>query len=85
MEHRHQCDQYTCKHEHVKFCTKCFKPYCEDCGKEWRETEYIYYPNTIWYGRTYPTLSTLLNGSVSSSTVTNLPPDTQVSFTCNHN
>lgn len=29
----HNCD-HGCKHENVKYCDKCQKVYCKDCGKE---------------------------------------------------
>ena len=33
----HQCEQKDCKHDEVKFCTRCQKVYCMKCGKEWAE------------------------------------------------
>jgi len=33
----HECEKRECKHANIKFCPKCLKPYCVDCGKEWEE------------------------------------------------
>jgi len=40
---KHDCSG-ECKHNKLKFCVKCQKAYCEECGKEWPEKEYISYP-----------------------------------------
>lgn len=38
----HHCE---CKHENIKFCKKCQRPYCVDCGQEWYEQSLSYtYP-----------------------------------------
>jgi hypothetical protein len=47
MEHCH----HDCKHESIKFCSKCQKAYCEKCGREWEDKctlnhYYPYYPIT---------------------------------------
>lgn len=48
----HVCSGKQCKHEHVKYCDKCQKCYCEDCGMEWPQkgdTTYIpYYPQPYY-------------------------------------
>lgn len=31
----HHC--HDCKHEDIKFCPQCQKPYCVDCGREWTD------------------------------------------------
>lgn len=44
-EHKHKCE---CKHEHIKYCAKCYKPYCVNCGQEW-ELPSAYVPYYPWY------------------------------------
>ena len=46
MEHCH----HDCKHESIKYCSKCNKVYCEKCGREWEDKCALnhYYPYT-WY------------------------------------
>lgn len=34
----HKCRVKGCKHERIRYCVKCGKPYCENCGKEWEDT-----------------------------------------------
>jgi hypothetical protein len=34
MNHQHHC---ACRHEHLRLCSSCKVPYCQDCGKEWAE------------------------------------------------
>lgn len=46
--HKHHC---ICTHENIKYCKKCQRPYCVDCGMEWY-TQSGYYT----YANTYPTL-----------------------------
>jgi hypothetical protein len=57
----HQCS-HGCKHERLKFCDKCKKVHCLDCGTEWPKQEVITYPvyphvspnpwkpYDVWYG-----------------------------------
>lgn len=33
----HDCCKQECKHTNVKFCSKCLKVYCVDCGREWED------------------------------------------------
>lgn len=33
----HECCQVDCKHADVRFCAKCCKVYCVDCGREWED------------------------------------------------
>jgi hypothetical protein len=41
---------HDCKHENVKFCDKCQKVYCKDCGKEWPQIVPCYNPMIIYEG-----------------------------------
>lgn len=51
------CD-HDCKHKNVKYCEKCGKVYCEDCSREWPESQpYYVYPwayQTQWPWTAYP-------------------------------
>jgi hypothetical protein len=61
--HQHKCD-HGCKHKRVKYCDKCQKCYCLDCGMEWPQqqgsTIYTYTvvvpasPSVPWYVPRYP-------------------------------
>lgn len=42
----HHCE---CPHERIKYCKICCKPYCLDCGQEWGNSGYTYYPCQITY------------------------------------
>lgn len=49
----HECEKKECKHEHLKFCPKCQKLSCVDCGKELQEKCTLnhypnYYPYSPW-------------------------------------
>ena len=44
--HNHEC-----QHGNIKFCKKCQKPYCEECGREWEEKCLL--NHNWWY--VYPT------------------------------
>ena len=67
--HCHRYSQLTCQHEHVKYCSTCKVCYCEDCGKDFPEKEYIYqyYP---WYTTTTPYIQPLSWPAWSSTTCT---------------
>jgi hypothetical protein len=75
----HKCHECECKHETIRFCRHCNKPYCVDCGKEWEEPctrSHNYYP---WYGGyiytdytkpNYATTTTVYNTSNATPTYT---------------
>lgn len=45
----HDC-KCECKHKKVRYCSKCQKVHCIDCGKEWHEqTTVWYHPNSYSY------------------------------------
>ena len=44
MHKHHYCE---CQHDNIRFCKKCQRPYCLDCGREW-------YANYHYYTYTYP-------------------------------
>ena len=80
----HKCKQ--CKHENIKFCSMCQKPYCGDCGKEWGEectrNHWDYYISDPWYPSTinpdYTTTTITYDTVFDSATCM---PDTN----CSHN
>ena len=41
--HNHVHDH--CMHPKLRYCSHCECVYCVDCGKEWRDRWYYYYPN----------------------------------------
>jgi hypothetical protein len=61
----HHCED--CKHENVKYCPKCKKVYCVDCGREWEDACTLnHYPN-YWYLCTYPPYTTSTSGYAASA------------------
>jgi hypothetical protein len=45
MDHCH----HDCKHEVVKYCSKCGKVYCDKCGREWEDKCTLnHYPYYQW-------------------------------------
>ena len=46
-----------CEHKKLKFCLRCDKPYCEDCGEEWNQYRYS------WVYGQYTAQATGLNPS----------------------
>jgi hypothetical protein len=89
----HDCEKKECKHEHVKFCPKCLKPYCLECGKEWEEkcylTHYPWYPTYIQPNIT-PTTNPWYTGDppyeIYKVTCANstLKPDANINYACSH-
>ena len=73
-QHRHKHEH--CKHEHMKYCSHCDRPYCVDCGQEWN----LYQP--------YLTYSTpWVTAYSSTGTVTTSAPDVKVNIpeiSCSH-
>jgi hypothetical protein len=51
----HHC-KCECKHEHVKYCSKCRKVHCEDCGREWEDKctcwHYPHWTSSAYIGNT---------------------------------
>jgi hypothetical protein len=45
MANKHNHHHCECKHDNIKFCTKCKVPHCLDCGFEWvaKSPTYWYY------------------------------------------
>ena len=62
----HNCE-HGCKHANVKYCEKCQKCYCLDCGKEWPQYQYqsFLYPQ---YPFTYPEY-TIISGYATTSII----------------
>lgn len=55
MEHRHH--DHDCRHERIRYCFTCRKPYCADCLREWEDPcQRSHYDPFIWQysTKTYP-------------------------------
>jgi hypothetical protein len=75
---------HDCKHESVKYCSKCGKVYCEKCGREWEDkctlTHYYNWPITYTYPQTtQPSVYPI--GAAYTAAAGNSITDT---LTCNH-
>jgi hypothetical protein len=65
MAHNHSC---SCKHDNLKFCKSCQKPYCLDCHQEWNRYAYQYYPSGYTqYPYQYPYWITKATSGAGSS------------------
>jgi hypothetical protein len=79
MKHNHQHDH--CKHEHLKYCAHCQKPFCLDCGQEWNlyGYQYMYMPT----GPHDWNLSTMPHSGTGPYTLTTSAPQTNTPM-CSH-
>jgi hypothetical protein len=71
--HNHKKHSCECKHENVKYCAKCSLVYCEDCGFEWNNNTWWYYPYqypTYIQPLTPPCVITSTWGSTNAAEIT---------------
>jgi ABC-type antimicrobial peptide transport system ATPase subunit len=71
----HQCN-HGCKHDRLKFCDKCKKVHCLDCGTEWPKQEIITYPVYPYvqpYVTAYPSYPNWIYTSGVGTLVSNVP------------
>jgi hypothetical protein len=48
MSTNHRHEWHGCEHKELKFCKECKVPYCNTCGKEWKENIWATEPNPFY-------------------------------------